>query len=447
MSTVQELGEILVPVPDNDLPALLEAFQAQLCATIGAAASLLYVADATEPELYAFEVGSGLAGTPSPTRFRKGEGFLGQVVKEKRMLSERFPSDVWGEPATSALMEIPEVHIYAVPLIYQDQVEGVWCIASEKDLAPLLADTDWRDLQYKWAAYIQSFRSRRYIQSLLEQSQVQNQELITREEELRQNLEELAVTQEEMRRAQHLLAHQSERQNFIIDLFTIMATAHQANFRSLSKIFLAQTVQYFHAQAGVALLREGDTWVRLAAWAGKKDADTFPKVWHIPPIITETLSNSRNITSYSARELGIESDASYWLLLPYYTVNGLAGIVALSFPDPYPVESEGHKDLLHIPIAYFTAHERVTEADKATQAAIEVIARASEAQISIEPLATPLETLPWLSEIPMVQREHYISALREAINSQTLFWIPPAEISPKELVIIGETTFRRMKWA
>lgn len=442
----EELGELLVPVADKDIPILLESFQARLCSILGAAASILYVADATDAELYVFEVGSGLAGTPTPTRFRSGEGFLGQVVKEKRMLYERFPSDVWGEPATSALMEVPEINIYAVPLIYQEQVEGVWCIAADKGLEPLLKTTDWQELQYKWAAYIHSLRSRRYIQSLLEQSQVQNQELITREEELRQNLEELAVTQEEMRRAQQLLARQSERQNFIIDLFTIMATAHQANFRSLSKIFLAQTVQYFHAQAGAALLREEESWTASALWTGKRDANTLPDVWHIPADVIDTLDQSRQIACYSAREIGLATDTSYWLLLPYYTVSGLMGIIALSFAEPYPVESEGHKDLLHIPIAYFTAYERVVEANASTQVAIDTIARASEAQIATAPITTPLNELPWLSEIPLLQREHYINGLHEAMTHQNPLWIPPTEISRKEMIIITDKVLYRMKW-
>lgn len=447
MNPLHELGELLVPISDKDVPVLLETFQAHLCSTIGAAASILYIADATDAELYAFEVGSGLAGPPTPTRFRKGEGFLGQVVKEKRILYERFPSDVWGEPATSALIEVPEINIYAVPLIYQEQVEGVWCIAADKDLEPLLKTTDWQELQYKWAAYIHSLRSRRYIQSLLEQSQVQNQELITREEELRQNLEELAVTQEEMRRAQQLLAQQSERQTFIIDLFTLMAAADQGNFRSLSRIFLAQTVQYFHAEMGVALLRNDSEWNLLFKWSGKKDAPESLSDWHIPSIISEAFEHKRQPACYFAAEVGLEADNRYWLLLPYYTVKGLAGLIGLAFSEPFPIETEGHNDLMHIPIAYFSAYERVQKSITATQATLQLIAEASEAQTSTVPIEAPLETLPWLSEIPLVQRETYIAALREGMKQQRPFWVPPTEVARKEIIFITDKLLYRLKWA
>lgn len=446
MEDVKSLEALLVPVADSELPALLEAFQARACAALGTAASILYIGDAIDSALYHFEVGSGLARTPEPAHFRSEEGFLGQVVKEKRILSERFPGSVWGDPATSALIELPEVRIFAIPLIYQEQVEGVWCIAAERDIIPILKQTEWQDLLYKWAAYIQSVRSRRYIQSLLEQSQVQNQELITREEELRQNLEELAVTQEEMRRAQQLLARQSERQNFIIDLFTLMATADQGNLRSLSRIFLAQTVQYFHAARAAALLRNDSEWNLLSKWSGKKEDAADLSNWHIPSAIVEALDHTRQAACYFAAEMGLDADTHYWLLLPYYTVKGLTGIIGLGFREPFPLETEGHKDLLHIPIAYFSAYERVQKSNADTQAALQLIAEASEAQVSMAPIDTPLETLPWLSEIPLVQRESYIAALQHGIKQQSPLWIPPAEVTRKEMIVITDKVLYRMKW-
>lgn len=446
MENPKSLEALLVPVVDSELSALLEAFQARTCAALGIAASILYIGDAIDSALYRFEVGSGLARSPEPLHFRNGEGFLGQVVKEKRILAERFPSSVWGDPATSALVELPEVNIFAVPLIYQEQVEGVWCIAADRDITATLQQIEWQDLLYKWAAYIQSIRSRRYIQALLEQSQVQNQELITREEELRQNLEELAVTQEEMRRAQQLLARQSERQNFIIDLFTLMAAADQGNLRSLSRIFLAQTVQYFHAQAGVALLREEKQWETLSKWTGKREDIAIPLTWLIPPAIIQAMENTRQAGSYFAAEIGLETNTHYWLLLPYYTVKGLTGFIGLAFSEPFPLEVEGHKDLLHIPIAYFSAYERVQKISADTQAALQLIAEASEAQITSVSIDTPLEAVPWLSEIPLVQRESYITALREGINQQKPLWIPPAEVARKEMIVITDKVLYRMKW-
>lgn len=442
----QSLEEYLVPVPEAQLVSHLEAFQARLCVELSVPASLLYIADATQNNLYKFEVGAGLAHLPSPDVFRTGEGFFGQAVLEKRPLTERLAGSALGNPAASALVDIPEVQIHAIPLIYQEQVEGLWCVAADKDILSILSESYWEDLLYKWAAYLQSIRSRRYIQALLEQSQVQNQELITREEELRQNLEELAVTQEEMRRAQQLLAHQSERQNFIIDLFTIMAPALTTNFASLSRIFLAQTVQYFHAEAGALLSMEGQVWRPLFFWRSKKSDTDFPSIWHIPTSITEALNQTRQPACYSGGDLGIPADKHYWLLLPYYTTQGVGGLLALAFEAPYPLETENHKDLLHIPIAYFTAYERTQRAVSSVENLLNLIAQVSNGQLSTLPTDTPAESLPWLTEIPLVQRETYLAAFREAVEAGQPFWIPPEEISQKELIVLSDRVLHRLKW-
>ncbi|MCX8112527.1 MAG: hypothetical protein N3E49_04935 [Bacteroidia bacterium] len=446
MNTLRDLEELLVPVSDTDLPGLLQGLQAKLCVELGVVASILYTDDPLDADLYRFEVGSGLAREPTPSQFRIGEGFLGQVVKERRLLGERFPGEALGSPATSAIVEAPEVTLLAIPLIYQDHVEGVWCIAAEKDLTPLFKQDEWQDFLYKWAAYLQSIRSRRYIQSLLERSQVQNQELITREEELRQNLEELAVTQEEMHRAQLLLAKQSERQNFIIDLFTLMATANPDSFRSLARILLAQSIQYFRAEAGGAFLREETTWRLLSTWTRKKSHLSLPPKWDPPFFLTEALEKLRQAVCYPDVDVGFESNGSYWLLLPYYTTAGLTGLICMAFPEPYPIEAEGTRDLLHIPIAYFSAYERIRKEEEATVRALDTIARVSEAQVSIESIDTPVEELPWLTEVPLVQRQAYIAALREALTQQRVLWTPPEDIACREIVVFTNKVFYRMKW-
>ncbi|MCX7764836.1 MAG: hypothetical protein N2253_08100 [Bacteroidia bacterium] len=447
MKSLRELEELLVPVADEELPQLLEHFQAELCAYLRAAASLLYTEDPLQQGFFQYEVGSGLAHAPTPSRFSKGEGFLGEAVKEKTILTERLPSQVLGNPGASALIEAPEVSVIAVPLIYQDRVEGLWCIASEQDLSATLSQEEWQDFLYRWAAYLQSIRTRRYIQALLEQTQIQNQELITREEELRQNLEELAVTQEEMKRAQQLLSKQSERQNFIIDLFTLMATARMSNFRSLSRIFLAQIHQYFRAEHTAAFVREEDGWRLLSQWIGKKAHLQLPPKWMPNASILEGLEKNRYPACYSDADLGFSTGDYYWLLMPYYIVSGLYGMILMAFPEPYPIETEGHKEFLQIPIAYFTAYDRYQEESKAALQTLELIARVSQARIQKEAVETPIENLPWLSEIPLVQREAYLSAFREALKQQSGLWIPPENISNKELIFFTEKAFYRLKWA
>ncbi|MCX7651478.1 MAG: hypothetical protein N2200_01220 [Bacteroidia bacterium] len=445
--SIDALDGLLVPVPEERLQDVLETIQAKLCTNLNAGASLLYICDAVNHELYIYETGSGISGAPIPERFTSEEGFLGQVVKERRALSERFSTKSLGNLVSSSLIQDTEINISAVPLLYQDQVEGVWCIASEGDVLSTLSQPVWQDFLYKWAAYLQSIRSRRYIQALLEKSQVQNQELITREEELRQNLEELAVTQEEMHRAQQLLAKQTDNQNFVIDLFTLMAAAIPANLRSLSRIFLAQLTQYFHGEGSVILFREDTHWRTLFSWIGKKSNLSFPADWSLPPSTEVGLEQSRKAGCYSASDLGLSQDEHYWVIIPYYTSTGLTGLILIAFLEPFPITAYDSKSFLHIGIAYFTAYERVMQTVKATLEDIEMIAKASQAQVSIADINAPIESLPWLTEIPLVQRESYIASLKEALQKEIPLWLPPESVATKELLIINDQFLQRMKWS
>lgn len=338
-TATEPLDSLLVPVPEEKVKEVLEVVQARLCAHLHAGASLLYIGDAIDPELYVFETGAGVVEPPIPTKFSIGEGFLGQVVKEKRPLSERVSTQMLGHSVSTALLQNTEIFISAIPLLYQEQVEGVWCIASEGDILSTLAEPTWQDFLYKWAAYLQTLRSRRYIQSLLEKTQIQNQELITREEELRQNLEELAVTQEEMRRAQQLLSKQRDSQNFIIDLFTLMAAAVPHNLRSISRIFLAQLSQYFHGEGAALLYHTDKGWHTLFSWSSKRAGISFPTQWNIPSAILEGLERSRQAGCYSAADLGIEGDKNYWLVIPYFTPTGLSGMTLMAFSEPFAMTS------------------------------------------------------------------------------------------------------------
>lgn len=442
----KELEGYLVPVAEAELAPLLQRFQERLCAAISIPISLLYIADPMGGDFFRFEAGAGLVTQPQPLQFRIGEGFLGQVVLERQPLTQTFPGSVIGQPLLSALVEVESVVFHAVPLLYQQQVEGVWVAvaSSEASLQAKLSQEEWQDLLYKWAAYLHSIRSRRYIQSLLEQSQVQNQELITREEELRQNLEELAVTQEEMRRTQQFIAERARWQDFVIDLFTLMAGVSALRFPSVARIFLAQLGQYVDAQACVVLSPAVEGWHTLFSWKARKATFTPPPMWHFSPETLAGLVETRSCTTRTAMELNLSEAPSDWVLVPYFTPQGVGGLLMIGFESLRLLEGEATRAYLHAAIAFFSAYERVQATLGHEQDLLAHACTLSGAQIETLPLAEATEgRVPWIDRIPLVQREAYIRSIQEAIQERKAFWSPPSEIASRELLaVFGSTLFR-----
>ncbi|MCS7162156.1 MAG: hypothetical protein NZ958_02335 [Bacteroidia bacterium] len=449
MKELKALEDLLVPVPETEVRAVLERYQSFLCMELQALGSLLYVAEPSESDpTFRFEAGAGLVGSPTPERFRKGEGWLGQASTAKHPLTFRLPLAQLLKPSLSAIVEVEETYLTAVPLFFQDRLQALWVVVSEKsDLESILAQPEWHEVLYKWSAYLQSLRAQRYIQALLEQAQVQNQELITREEELRQNLEELATTQEEMRRTQALLARQTELQNFVIDTFTLLSTANTFRFRSVSRIFLAQVSQYLGAEAAVVLSPQQDSWQALGFWKSRKYSEELPVEWPIASEILRALSEARTCLAYPGPQIGPPHLKGEWILVPYFTPNGVGGLLALSYPHPVALDDDLKRALLHIGTAYFSSYERVKGSAREIKGWLTQIAHTSGASIQAVALSELGNgALPWLSEIPLVQREAYLASLNEALQQKAIIWQPPAGVASREIGFFLLGDFIRLRW-
>ncbi len=444
----QELEDFLVPVLEEELPFLWQRLLEHLSRLLQAPASLLYLADPTGYTHFRYEAGVGLAHSPQPTAFTRGEGFLGQAVYEKAVLVQTFPAAVLGASWLSALVEVEEVSLVAIPLLYQGQVEGLWVLASTAPKAPsLLQEADWKAFLEKWAAYLHSLRSRRYIQALLEQTQVQNQELLTREEELRQNLEELAVTQEEMRRAQQLLAERARWQEFAIDLFALMAgSAVPARFDSVARIFLAQLGQYVGAQASAALLPTEESITLLYSWKPRKSEFEPPARWALSDHLLATLNSQRACTTATPREVGLTAGPAHWVLAPYFTPKGLEGLLAVGFAETAPLEPEAARAYNWLAIAFFSAYERIRTQIAQYTRLIQAIAHLTGASLQKVDLSRFPEKLPWTP--PEADQTAYWESFQKALENREAFWVPPSEHSPaRELVILrGKETALRLTW-
>jgi hypothetical protein len=127
-----------------------------------------------------------------------GQGLVGQCYLEKeRLYLKEIPESYIN--ITSGLGDATPRCILIVPLIHNEEVEGIIEIASFNEMEQHEIDFV-EKLSETLAAYIANNRINLKTKHLLEQSQQQSEELRAQEEEMRQNMEEMQATQEEISR-------------------------------------------------------------------------------------------------------------------------------------------------------------------------------------------------------------------------------------------------------
>jgi len=441
---MKELSTYLIPVEEEQFRPLQTQLLQRLCQVHRLPAAILYLSDAEEGSRFQYEASSGLSADPTPQAFRPGEGLLGQAALEKRPLTERIPTHRLLSPTLSPLVELDAVFLHAIPLLYQDQVQALLVLVAGESTDTLIESPDWREFLSEWGAYLQSVRSRRYIQTLLEKTQIQNQELATREEELRQNLEELSVTQEEMRRTQELLTERSRWQELVIDLFALTASATAFEGSNLMRIFLAQASRFMEAQGGLALWKDPDkdTYRLVAQWVPKSLSLLWPESWSFQQPLLERLENERKAVSAVSQEILSEGEPALpgWFVAPYFEVQGLQGLLLFGFLEVQPLRPEVESALRSLAIALFSAIERSHRAfSRDFPALVGALAEIVSGQVIFLPKeAVDKGDIPWLQEVPLVQRDAYLSALQSMLTKGGI-WHPPADIPVRE---VGLATFQ-----
>jgi hypothetical protein len=435
---MKELSTYLIPVEEEQFQPLQTQLLQRLCQVHRLPAAILYLSDAEEGSRFQYEASSGLSADPTPQTFRTGEGLLGQAALEKRPLTERIPAHQLLSPTLSPLVELDAVFLYAIPLLYQDQVQGLLVLVTNESTDSLLESPEWREFLSEWGTYLQSVRSRRYIQTLLEKTQIQNQELATREEELRQNLEELSVTQEEMRRTQELLTERSRWQELVIDLFALTASATAFEGGSLMRVFLAQASRFMEAQGGLALWKDPDknTYRIVAQWLSKSVEFLWPEHWTLQEDLLKRLERERKAVSAVSQEILSEGEPALagWLVAPYFEPKGLGGLLLFGFSEVQPLRPEVESALRSLAIAFFSAIERTHRGfSRDFPALLGAFAEIGGGQVTFLPAeAVQKGDVPWLQEVPLVQRDAYLAALQTMLTKGGL-WRPPSDIPVREI--------------
>ena len=137
------------------------------------------------------------------------QGLVGQVFLEKAPLYlEQMPKEYLR--ISSGLGDASPSNVLLIPLIADQKNYGVMEIASFSHILPHQVKFI-ENISQSIALTINTVRINEKTKILLEESQRQGEQLKSQEEEMRQNVEELATTQEEMQRRQTELESQNRR--------------------------------------------------------------------------------------------------------------------------------------------------------------------------------------------------------------------------------------------
>ncbi len=198
-------------------------------------------------------------------RVEWGEGLLGTVVLEKQStyLNE-IPEEYVN--ITSGLGESTPNYLFIVPLKLNEEVYGALEIASFHEIKPYVREFIERVAE-SIASTISNVKINTQTSKLLQESQQQAEELASKEEQMRQNMEELKATQEEA-------ARQSKR--FVIFSNAVSHTMIHAEYEPDGTLIYANTK--FLAKLGFDSNSEVEG-KHISEFIDSKDRAWFNDLW------------------------------------------------------------------------------------------------------------------------------------------------------------------------
>ncbi len=140
--------------------------------------------------------------------FAIGEGLIGQCAYEMDIIYRSEIPEEYATITSGLLGDKKPSTILIVPLITEDELQGVLEFSSLNDEIPELSIRFMRELGEIIARTIYNLRINQQTEKLLKESQHMTEELRENEEELRQNAEEMRATHEELERSNTSLERQ-----------------------------------------------------------------------------------------------------------------------------------------------------------------------------------------------------------------------------------------------
>ena len=189
---------------EQDIPTLSDNVITQLCEYLGALVGALYVREDDHLKLvgtYAYVRRKNLAN-----EFKIGEGLVGQAALEKKpIVVSQVPEDYVA--VTSGLGEHSPRAIMVCPFVHEGEVKGVIELGTLENLSDTALEFVGSSMNNIAIAFNTAY-ARTRMNTLLQQSQEQTEELRAQEEELRVTNEELQSQTETLRQSEAKLQEQ-----------------------------------------------------------------------------------------------------------------------------------------------------------------------------------------------------------------------------------------------
>ncbi|HAS43439.1 MAG TPA: hypothetical protein DCS93_23365 [Microscillaceae bacterium] len=202
-STLTQFDDVLRENYDKSLGDFSEAIISHLATLTKAIRGAFFTVKGDEEERRFLEATGGFACVPdtmAKKTFRMGEDLIGQVAKTKKVsYMDNLPMQ--NLTLNVAAGSLSAGSIIILPLVFNDEVYGVIELVFIQNLANKYQDLLPR-LGNNIASMLQSIQNNIRTKKLLNETQEQAEALRAQEEELRQNLEELAATQDAMQKKQ-----------------------------------------------------------------------------------------------------------------------------------------------------------------------------------------------------------------------------------------------------
>jgi len=176
---------------------------------IEATVGLFYLLQKSNSTLHMIASYAYIANSNIPNKFAIGEGLIGQVALEQKVLRRHHSPAEYTAIIQSGLATAVPSHVIILPFLYEKEVKGVIEIGSSQELTEIQV-AFLKQVMASIGIAVNTAESRTQMQALLKQSQQQAEELQLKHKEMQQTNEELQSQSEELQSQSEELQTQQE---------------------------------------------------------------------------------------------------------------------------------------------------------------------------------------------------------------------------------------------
>ena len=214
-SNLTQFDDILRINYDKPLEDFTEAVICHIATITNALRGVFFILNNEKTQLDAFGGFACTSETMPKSSFKIGEGLIGQSVKSKKInIIQNLP--LFNLTLEAASGQLSAGSMMIIPLVFNGEVYGVLELAYLENLQRKYLHLLER-AGNNVAAMLQSIQTNIRTKQLLEETQEQTNTLRTQEEELRQNLEELSATQNQLIHIQKELEQEVQKSKIIFE--------------------------------------------------------------------------------------------------------------------------------------------------------------------------------------------------------------------------------------